>query len=213
MNSKHKIKEEYILSIIVVILATTAVFGILKICLPNFKLYRSLSREVKEKDKELNIRKTTIVQIKKLKQDIDQIDKNYTNFTQKIIMQPGTFEAVKVITDIAKGLKIEFVSIQPSALLKLELSSHNDGGFSKFLQEEGKEFFLWEIPVSIKIKGDFGNILGFIKRLEEGERFIKIKQFHIKKDPSLPLAHDADISISMFSLPETDKIEKIKENE
>ena len=201
MNAKSKIKEEYIYGAIILIVAASVFPFFFKRLLPNLKLYAAVVGEVRDKKKQLQIRKETISQITKLKQEITEIDEEYKNFTQKIILQPGTFEAVKVITDIAKGIKIEFLSLKPLPLERLELASREDEGFSLFFQKEGKDFFLWEIPIAIKIKSSYINFLDFIKKIEDDQRFLKIKNIQLKKDPSTALAHNIEVTISMFSLP------------
>lgn len=203
MNIKPKIKDEYIYLASMVVLGALILFLFFKMSLPGLKLYRVQAKEVGEKEKELGIRKATVQQVNKLKQEINKIDEEYKSFTQKIILEPQTFEAVKVITDIAKGKQIEFLLIQPLPLRKLELPGRKDEEASKLMQKQVKGFFLWEIPILVKIKSNYANLLDFIKKIEDDKRFLKIKNIHIVKDPSTPLIHGTEITISMFSLPET----------
>jgi hypothetical protein len=173
--------------------------------MPNLKRYINLKKEAADKEKELNIRKSTVQQIASLNKEIAKIDQDYKDFTNKVILQPGSFEAVRVLTDIAEGLKIEFLSIQPLSPQRIELYNRKDEAFMKFLQKEKKEFFLWEMPVAVKIKGSYPKILNFIKRIENSQRFLKIKKIQIAKDKDTPLMHNTDLVISMFSMPQAEK--------
>lgn len=204
MVLKYKIKEEYIYTGAILILVILVFPFFFKMLRPNLKLYKTSLSEVLKKDKELKIRKATISQIQKLKQEISQIEDEYKSFIQKVILGPESSEAVRVITALIEGLKIEFFSFQPLPIQiqKIGLSTRKDTGFLKFSQEtKGMDFFIWEIPVAIKIKANYANLLDFIKRIEDASRFISIKNIQITKDPTTPFVHNAEITVSMFSLP------------
>lgn len=205
MEIKSKIKEEYIFISAIAVISGLILLSLFKADLPNLKRYISFKKEAADKERELNIRKSTVQQIASLNKEITRIDQDYKDFTRKVILQPGSFEAVRVITDIAEGLKIEYLSIQPLPTQKIELYNRKDEAFMKFLEKEKKEFFLWEMPVAVKIKGSYPKTLNFIKRIENNQRFLKIKKVQIAKDKDTPLMHNTDLVISMFSMPQMEK--------
>ena len=226
---RSKVKEEYLCTGIIVIAAVLVLPFFFQSGLPNLKLYRISLQELDKRDKELKSRKESIQQLQRLKQELSRTEEDYNNFLQQVILRPGSFEAVKVITDISAGLKIEILALTPLTMQRMDFTSYKDAGFLKFFQpegsglasdsqsrqpggsglaspsqshqEEGRNFFLWEMPVLIKMKADYANLLKFIQRLEEARGFVKIKRIQIKKEAASPLTHSAELTISMFSLP------------
>ena len=196
------IKKEHLYGGIIFGLAVLILFFFFKISLPNLKLGQGLLSKTALRAKELKARKETLAQVDKLKEELRLIEEDYESFTQKFFLQPQDMNAVKVITELTTGLKIEFISLQPLALVKLDMSSHKEAGFLKFFQKEKMDFFIWEMPVMIKLKADYASLLKLVRRLEESARFIRIKSFQIKKEPASPLTHMLEFTLSMFSLPQ-----------
>lgn len=202
MAQKLKIKPEYMYVSIIIILAAFFVALFFKYVQPNFKIHLKLSASLKQRDKELKIRQATIQQIHKLNVEFSGIEEEYQNFINKMNLAPLSIESVKVITDTAEDLKLEFLSLSPMPLKKTRLIQSENKASEELLRKKGLYDFIWEIPVSIKMKIDFANLSDFIKRIEEGKRFMKINSIRITKNPSAPFQHNVDMVVSMYSLPE-----------
>lgn len=196
------IKKEHLYLGIIFSLAVLLLFLFFKISLPNLKAVQGLLAQSALRAKELKDRKETLAQVDKLKEELRRVEEDYESFTQKFFLQPQDLDMVKIITELTAGLKIEFISLQPLALVKLDMSNHKEAGFLKFFQKEKMDFFIWEMPVMIKLKADYANLLELVKKLEGSSRFIKIKRFQIKKETASPLVHNLEFTLSMFSLPQ-----------
>ncbi|HEC69517.1 MAG TPA: hypothetical protein ENI31_04470 [Candidatus Omnitrophica bacterium] len=203
MRLGTKIKEEYIYGGIILILVFLSFFLSFRMLLPKFKLYRASFMEVTKKEEELRVKKVTLSQIKRLREEIRGVEDKYRGFMEKVISQPESLEAIKIITELIKGLEIEFYSFQPLPLKKIELFSYKSDNkrlIKSSFKKEKDSFFIWEIPVAIKIKTNYANLMNFIKRIEGAPKFVKIKDIRIDKDLTSPFAHDARITVSLFSL-------------
>ena len=211
ISIRPNIKEEYIFIGIVSILSVFILIFFFRMGIPNFNRYRKLVKEANKRDKELSARKATIVQIDRLKQEINKTESEYKSFAQKVILEPGSLEAAKAITNIAEGLNIDFISLQPLALQRIDLYTPKETENKKVPRKAEKaekakiDFFIWEIPVRIKIRGNYANLMHFIKKIERGSRYIKIRNIQIQKDPASPFVHNASITVSMFSLPSKER--------
>ncbi len=213
MVLRSKIKEEYIYGGAILILVFLSFSFSFRMLLPKFELYKTSLKDVTEKEKELRVKKSAISQVERLKEEIRGVENKYKDFVQKVISRPESLEAIKIITELIKGLKIEFYSFQPLPLNKIELftyDSENEGlvGFSSNKREKKDNFFIWEIPVAIKIKTDYANLLNFIRRIENAPKFVKVKDIHITKDTASPFAHDAQVIVSVFSFPPLENVKK-----
>jgi Tfp pilus assembly protein PilO len=163
----------------------------LRIILPSIKTWSALKKEIQHKDKELQLRYNTIQQNQQLKNEIAAIEKTYGDFNRMFFVRDDMPAAVKAIADISKDLQIEFISLTPLPSQKLEDPS---------LENEKPGFSLWKTPISIKIKTNYLKLIDFIKRIEKANKFIKVENLRIKKNPSTLLVHDVEMTVYVFSL-------------
>ncbi|OQX86010.1 MAG: hypothetical protein B6D55_06695 [Candidatus Omnitrophica bacterium 4484_70.2] len=210
MMLRAKIKEEYIYGGVILILVFLSFPLSFRILLPKFKLYKTFFKDITKKEKELRVIKSALSQVERLREEIRGVEDKYNSLMRKVVPRPESLEAIKIITGLIEGLKIEFYSFQPLPLKKIGFSSGSDNERpEKFSpKKEADNFFIWEIPVAIKIKTNYANLMNFIKRIEGASKFVKIKDIRIAKDLAFPFAHDAQITVSVFSLPSLGKIKK-----
>jgi hypothetical protein len=201
MAQKLKIKPEYIYISLIVILATFFFVLSFRWVEPNIKVYSKLSSSLKNMDKELQIRQATIQQIHKLNMEFSDIEKEYQGFIKKMNLEPAGMETVKVITDTAEDLKLEFLSLTPMPLKKIMLTKLENKTSAELLSKKGLYNFIWEAPLSVKMKADFANLLDFLQRIEEGKRFMRIGAIRITKDAATPFVHNVSLVVSMYCLP------------
>ena len=161
--------------------------------LPCIQNWATLKKEMRDKEKELQLRYNTIQQNQQLKQDIAKIEETYGYFNRMFFAQDDMPQAVKAIADISQNLRIEFISLTPLTPQKLE-------GASLEKEKEKPNFSLWKTPISIKMKTDYLKLIDFIKGIEKANKFIKVDNLHIKKNPSTLLIHDVEMTVYVFSL-------------
>jgi len=154
----------------------------------SIKAWQALKKEAGLKEGELQRRYETLKEIEKLKKDIPEIEKTYTDFHKKFFPREDLSRAIKEIADISKDLDIEFSSLTPLSVNKLGETSLN------------KSLSLWSFPILIKIKTDYAKLIDFMKRIENGPKFMKVENLSIRKNPSNLLMHEVEMTVYVFSL-------------
>jgi len=188
MSMNLKIKPEVLLFIVLcVCIFVTVILG-RTVVYPSIKAWQALKKEAALKEGELQHRYDTLKEIQKLKQDIPAIEKTYADFYKKFFPRGDISHAIKEIADTSSDLQIEFTSLTPLQAIKLGETSL------------GKNLSLWSIPISIKIKTDYAKLIDFIKRIENGRKFMKVENLSIRKNASTLLMHDIEMTVYVFSL-------------
>lgn len=203
------LKDKYIYIFIIFLLSATTFIFFFKANLPVIMSYGKMAKYVDRKEKKLIVRKAAANQIYKLEQEIGRMEIDSMSFVKIFCLRPETSRVIKAITELSRELKISFVSLQPFSAQKREIIPEKKEAYF-FFEKEGLSFFLWEMPIAIKMKIGYFSFLEFIERLETGEKFVKIDNFCIKKASSNFFIQDVNIKISMFSLPYFPKRESIK---
>jgi Tfp pilus assembly protein PilO len=157
--------------------------------LPSFRTWAALKKELQRKEKEVRLLDNIIQENKQLKEDIAKREKDYEDFNRMFFLRDDIPQAVKTIADISQDLKIEFMSLIPQPSQKLETAALKNLDFS-----------LWKTPISIKIKTDYLKLIDFIKGMEKSNKFIRLENLRIKKNPSSLLFHDVEMKVYVFSL-------------
>ncbi len=154
---------------------------------PKLKGRNELRKELAQKEGELRQRYNIATENKKLTQEITEVEKNYGDLNEMLFSPDDISPAVKEIANISKDLQIDFISLVPLPAQKL--TSSPEVGFS-----------LWETPISIKMKSGYLKLLDFFKKVENSNKFMKIKDFTITKNPSTLLIHDIQLTLGVYSL-------------
>jgi len=155
--------------------------------LPGIKTRNALKKELAQREKELKQRYNIAPENKKLTQEIAEIEKDYGSLNEMLFSPSDISRAVKEIANISQDLQIDFISLVP--LTAQKLTSSPETGFS-----------LWETPISIKMKTGYVKLIDFIKKVESSNKFMKIKNFAMRKSPSTLLVHDIQITLGVYSL-------------
>lgn len=160
---------------------------ILRGVLPNLKTRNGLKKELAQKERELTLRYNIAPENKKLTQEIAEVEKKYGDLNAMLFSPDDISPAVKEIANISKDLEIDFISLVPLPAQKL--ASSPEVGFS-----------LWETPISIKMKSGYLKLLDFLKKVENSNKFMKLKDFTIAKNPSTLLIQDIQLTLGVYSL-------------
>ncbi len=155
--------------------------------LPKLKARNELRKELAQKEGELRRRYNIVPENKKLTQEIAEVEKKYGDLNEMLFSPDDISPAVKEIANISKDLQIDFISLVPLPAQKL--TSSPEVGFS-----------LWETPISIKMKSGYLKLLDFLKKVENSQKFMKLKDFRITKNPSALLIHDIQLTLGVYSL-------------
>lgn len=158
-----------------------------KLIMPKQKILGSLRRTIKGRQIELARRQSTIQQNVRLKEDFLRLNKSYETYTDMLFLKEDVALVVKGFTNLSKNLKIEFVSIQPLPSKLVEGIPDN------------APFFLRQMPVVLKMKADYPELLKFLGRLEKASKLMKIENLKIMKNNTTPFMHDIEVTLDVYS--------------
>lgn len=168
-----------------VFISAVFLFGVI---LPKVISYSSLKREFQEKEKEFKLRSSIVQENQKLKKRIAEIEKDYEYYKTTLFLPNDISGAVKEITNISRDLGVDFISFTPLPMTKLKNLPLGAG------------FSLWKASLSIRIKTGYAKFIKFIQRVEKSDKFMRLEDFKIKKNPTTLLVHDMDITLCGYSL-------------
>ncbi|HOX55040.1 MAG: type 4a pilus biogenesis protein PilO [Candidatus Omnitrophica bacterium] len=178
---KEKIKPylPFIIAIVLIILFLYFIF------LPQNKKMQNLSSKVTNK-------KQLFFQAERAAQDINTLNNNIVSLEKEIAQLeeklPEQIEAsllIDTLKDITQESKIQFVSIEPKNTKKYE-------------QPDQKQVYL-ELPITVRLKCGFNELIGFVKKIESSKRLMKISDLKIRGNPQDMWGHDVEVTISTFS--------------
>ncbi len=175
-------------SLVLVMCLLFSGFFFFRMLLPRIQAWSALKKDIKYKEKELQLRYKTTQENQQLKQDIVKIEETYKDISRIFFAWDDIPGAVKEIADISSDLQIEFFSLNPQLPREIKEPS-GDIPFS-----------LWEVPISIRIKTGYSKLIDFIGRIEKSGKFIRIENLRIKKNPSTLQVHDVEMTVYIFSL-------------
>ncbi|MBM3248386.1 MAG: hypothetical protein FJZ10_03065 [Candidatus Omnitrophica bacterium] len=179
--NKEKIKPFVPLAVALVLIILFLYF----VFLPNNKKLQKLATKVASK-------KQLFTQVERTSQDINLLNENIANLEKEVSQLeerlPEQIEAsllIDTLKDITQESKLQFVSIEPKNTKKYE-------------QVDQKQVYL-ELPITVRLKCGFNELMDFVKKIESSKRLMKISDLKIRANPQDVWGHDVEVTISTFS--------------
>jgi Tfp pilus assembly protein PilO len=113
-----------------------------------------------------------------LGEEADKLDKRFPSLLETNML----IDSLKTIT---KEARLKFISIEPKERIKFELPGSAD--------------LYYELPIRIQLKCGFFELVGFIKKIEDAKRLMKVTSLSIKSNPQNEWDHDVEVVISNFA--------------
>lgn len=178
---KEKIKSylRFAGTTIVVILFFNFIFW------PQNQKLNELIYKVKEKTLLFSRIEKNVNNIGALRKEIDSLEKRVAQLEEKLPEQIEANLLIETLKDITEEANIKFVSIEPKNTKKFELAGQ-------------KQVYL-ELPITVKLKCGYEELLSFVKNIENSKRLMKVSDLSIKTNPQSTWEHAAEITISTFS--------------
>jgi type IV pilus assembly protein PilO len=178
---KDKIKSylPFVIFFIVIVLFFNYIF------MPQKRKLNELSSKVKNKKELLSQVEVTAQNIDELTKSIKQLEKEIAELEDRLPEQIEAKLLIETLKDITKGSRIQFVSIEPKKLEKLELA-------------EQQQIYL-ELPIRVRLRCSYDELTGFIKKIENSKRLMKVSELKIKAHPQNIWEHNIELIISTFS--------------
>lgn len=158
------------------------------IFLPALKQSRLLVGQIEKK-------KTDLSEVQALpggyEQLLSQIDKQKTeleNLKNKLFWEKDISKFLNELTKLASDLPIEFTSLKPES--------------AKEIQKEPKGYLFAKVPIAVALKSAYGNLVEFLRRIEESDKYINIDTLNIESDRSDIYRHNIKMKLIILSKEE-----------
>ena len=156
--------------------------------LPALRNFQSLSQQVADKKTGVTALKTPREEPEVVEEKVKKLKEQIEALKGEVFWETDISRFLNQITQLASDLKINFVSLKPEAA-----SSSSEKG-----KELPDDYLLTEVPISLTIKSNYDDLVEFIKRIEQSDKFIAIESLTIDTDRQDIYSHNVRIDLSIF---------------
>lgn len=155
------------------------------IFLPALKQSRLLASQIGKKKIDLSQVQALLGGYEQLASQIDKQKTELENIKNKLFWEKDISKFLNELTKLASGLPIEFTSLKPES--------------AKEIQKEPKGY---QVPIAVALKSAYGNLVEFLRRIEESDKYINIDTLNIESDRSDIYRHNIKIKLIILSKEE-----------
>lgn len=152
------------------------------IFLPALKQSRSLVSQIGRKKIDLSKVQTLPGEYEQLANQIDKQKAQLENLKNKLFWEKDISRFLNELTKLASDLPIEFASLKP-------------GAASSVIGKEPKGYLFAEVPISVALKSGYDNLVEFLRRIEESDKYINIDTLNIESDRSDIYRHNIKMKL------------------
>lgn len=160
------------------------------VLLPAIKQHGALAGRIKNKELDLAFVQVSNAQYAALKEDIKDKESQVAQLKKRLFWEKDISKFLNELTRLASDLQIEFVSLKPQAQAAPQDKAPKD--------KEQKDFLLTKVPIEVTFRSSYNGIISFLKRIEEGEKFIKIDSIAIESQASDIYKHNIRMKLSIL---------------
>lgn len=138
-------------------------------------------------------KKNNMVLVERSSQNLNEIKKEIATTEEKISQlekrlpkQIETTLLIDTLKDITQEARLKFSSIEPAGERQFEL--------------EGQDEFYLELPIKVKLRCSFFDLIAFVQKIENSSRLMKISELAIRNNPQDIWEHNVDLAISTFAM-------------
>lgn len=149
---------------------------------------RKISRiygEIKEKSDIMVTTERTYFDLSKLKKELVDLEKKAAEYDRRLPVLVETNMLIDSLKAITRQSRLKFTSIEPVGIVNFDLPDTGD--------------YYYELPIKIKLKCGFFDLLDFMERIEASKQLMEITALAIKSNTESPWEHDVEIVISNFA--------------
>ncbi|MFH0857923.1 MAG: type 4a pilus biogenesis protein PilO [Candidatus Omnitrophota bacterium] len=159
---------------------------------PAVRQFHSLSREIKNRTIDLTRVKSPVQEYQVLEAEASNMGKQIDGLKNKLFWEKDISKFLNEITHLASS-GIELISFKPES--SLPALGKEESAF-------GDKYKFSQTPISVTLKSGYGDLVEFLKKIEEAEKFIKIEALTIENDPDNIYQHNVNIKFSIFTKEE-----------
>ncbi len=184
----YKNKQTALVSVVVSFLITGLILYF--VLMPAFKQSRLLSSQINDKKAQLIRVRSSSGEYKQLEDETNKAKKELEKVKNSLFWEKDISRFLNQLTEFASDLPLEFVYLKPESPV-----------FPSPLESDKKVtlgYSLTQTPVSVTIKSSFADLVKFLSRVEQAEKFIKIDYFTIDSDRANIYKHNIKMNLSIF---------------
>lgn len=192
MKLPDSIKNLPISSIIVSILILSAIVYFL--LLPALKQHKLILGRIKNKKADLGRVEVPTDKYAILRENLNNSKSQLAGLERRLFWEQDISKFLNELTRLASDIKIEFISLKPETA-KPETASVPK---AEAKATEKKELKLIQVPIAVAFRSNYNDMINFLRRIEEGGRFIKIDSLSIESEPNNIYKHISRMKLSIF---------------
>lgn len=161
-----------------------------------FPQMRKISRiygEIKEKSDIMVVKERTYFDMSRSKRELAELEKKAEEYDRRLPVLVETNMLIDSLKAITQQSRLKFTSIEPIGIVNFDLLETGD--------------YYYELPIRIKLRCGFFDLLDFAQRIEASKRLMKVSALSIKSNPENPWEHNVEIVISNFARTSSPKVE------
>lgn len=155
------------------------------IFLPASKKLAKLGSDITAKKNLLLSVEKTARDIEKIKSELAALKEKSSAYEKQLPSEIRASLLIETLKDITEQAQLQFVSIEPQTIKKINLS----GSGALFL----------DLPIKIKLKCGFYELIRFLTQIEKSDRLMKITDLSIKSSSRDFWEHDIEVMISTYA--------------
>ncbi|MFZ2603610.1 MAG: hypothetical protein WAX79_06410 [Candidatus Omnitrophota bacterium] len=190
MGSIDKIRKLPIISLLISSLILC--FVVYFVLLPAIKQCAALAKSIKDKKADLASLQSFNSRYAVLKEEIRKKSSELEALKSKLFWGRDISKFLNELTRLATDLKIEFVSLKP------EISPPSLAKDDKKSKKEPDDYLQTQVSIAVSFRSNYNDIVIFLKRIEEGDKFIKINSLNIEKQPDNIYNHNVNMKLDIL---------------
>lgn len=188
MNKKLFASQQSVF-ITVIIAAVSLVVIVYFVLFPSVRNFQQTAQQIKDKKTGLTALKTPAEEYGSLEEKVKALKDRGEALKNKLVWESDISSFLTRITQLASDLKIDFVSLRPEVKSS---PSENLKGLSD-------DYMLTEVPIVLIIKSNYGDLIKFLERIEQSDKFIGVESLSIDTQPLDIYTHSIRMDLSIFT--------------
>ncbi len=172
---------------------------------PALARYRTVAEQIRDKRKNLSEVQKANAEFKQLQLEIEQESERIGALKLRLVWEKDISRFLSEITKLAAGLQVEFVALKPEEV-STELpfkqapvarpAKGKKGPAPVVLQ--ALDFDLTRVPISITMRSSYNDLIKFLSRIEQLDKYIAIDSFKIESDKKQRTLHNVKLNLVLF---------------
>jgi len=140
----------------------------------------SLASEIKKAQREIAKGGNIAIEQSALKAEIQEAESEIMSFKNNFFLDAE--DLFTVLNGFAQNIKINLKNINPKERIRTEIPSR-------------KDMYLELLPITLKIDCDYYQLINFLRKVEDNEKFITVKTIKIQYNPKDIWNHGVEIEL------------------